>query len=170
MKIVALTILAYCLTAGIVFGDILRPAALLLLWPDRLGIPFWPLLALGSTLLSACIFLVPQRRSFALLYKLPIFIALTMTISTASVGVYADGIRQERTAAFKADASIEHSFFRSIREAPREFQFYLHTAALKYRVPYAWSYRTMNFYELPANVAVNVIPGAWLKRCSIHRT
>ena len=111
MKIAALTILAYCLTAVVVFGDIFKPVAFLLLWPNRLGLAHWRFLALGSVMLSACIFFIPNGRYFTLSYKLPFFIALAMAISTASVGHYADRIRQARTAPFEADASIEHSFF-----------------------------------------------------------
>ena len=93
-----------------------------------------------------------------------------MTFSIVSVGLYTDRKRHERTTAFAADAIVDHSFFRSIREAPRENQFYLHAAALKECVPYAWSYRRMDFYELEANTAVNVLPHDWLARCKINRT
>jgi hypothetical protein len=41
---------------------------------------------------------------------------------------------------------------------------------LKDCVPYAWSYRLMEFYQLPSDVAVNVLPQDWLERCSIQRT
>ncbi len=166
MKTVVLTILAYCLVASIAFGNVLAPLAALLLWSDRLGVPSWRIFVLGSTLLSAGIFFVPLKRP----YKLPAFVLLTMTFSIVSVGIYADRKRHERTTAFAADAIKDHSFFRSIREAPREFQFYLHAAALKQCVPYAWSYRLMDFYELPANTAVNVLPRDWLERCKINRT
>lgn len=170
MKTVALTILAYCAVALLAFGDVIAPLSLLFMWPDRLGAPLWLLIALGSVLLAAAIFMVPRRWSVSLTYKIPAFVALAMAIATTSVGIYANTLRQERILAFKADASIDHSFFRSIREAPREFQFYLHAAALKDCVPYAWSYRTMDFYELPTGVAVNVLPAEWLKHCSIHIT
>ncbi len=165
MQTLVLSILAYCLLAFIAFGDALAPLGVLF-WSDRLGMPFWKLFLLGSALLSAGVFVVPIGR----LYKLPVFVMLTMTLSIVSVGFYADQVRRELSVEFAPDAIFDHSFFRSIREAPREFQFYLHAAALKNCVPYGWSYRTMDFYELPPNVAVNVLPHDWLERCKIRRT
>lgn len=170
MKTVALTIMAYCLVALVAFGDILAPLGFLLLWGDRLGIPSYPLLVWGSLVLTSGIFLIPRRSYFPTLVKVPMFVALSLTVSTLLVGIYADKIRKERLAAFNADVSFQHSFFRSVREAPREFQFYLHAAALKNCVPYAWSYRTMSFYQLHRDVAVNVLPTEWLEHCSIRNS
>jgi hypothetical protein len=85
-------------------------------------------------------------------------------------GVYVDNVRHNHMIEFAADDYFEHSIFRSILEAPREYQFYLHAAAIKKCVPYAWGYGAMGFYRLPPNVAVNVLPDKWLRRCSIHRT
>ncbi|WP_233999610.1 hypothetical protein, partial [Erythrobacter sp. CCH5-A1] len=70
---------------------------------------------------------------------------------------------------FGADRQTQHSFLESVRHAPEEFQFFLHTAVMKHCVPYAWSYRTMNFYRIPLRAAVNVMPARWLTECSIHR-
>lgn len=165
MQTVVLTVLAYCLVAFIAFGDALAPFGILF-WSDRLGMPLWKLFVLGSVLLSGAVFFVPCSR----VYKVPAFVLLTMTLSIGSVGLYADQLRRDRSAEFAPDAIDDHSFFRSIREAPREPQFYLHAAALKNCVPYGWSYRTMDFYELPTNVAVNVLPRDWLERCKIRRT
>ena len=98
------------------------------------------------------------------------YVAAVMTTSVVGIGLYADHVRATRTTEFAADVSVGHSFFRSIRVAPSEFQFDLHAAALKRCKPYGWSYRTMDFYELPPNVAVNVLPAEWVNRCHMHRS
>lgn len=162
--------MTYCLVALIAFGDIFAPAAFATFWSDRLGVPAWRVIALVCTFLSAGIFLFPKRWLPSVSVRLSIFVSLAMTTSIGTVGVYSDQLRRDRIAVFAADEIIEHSFFRSIREAPREFQSYLHSAALKDCIPYAWSYRSMAFYRIPPNVAVNVLPGSWLTRCSIRRT
>ena len=164
IKTLALAILAYCLVAFIAFGDILSP----LLWSGRLGAPLWRVIALASALLSAVVFLVPPLSAFPTSLKLTLFVALATIVSLVSIGFYADCVRREHVTAFQGDASVDHSFFESMRKSPREYQFYLHAAALKNCVPYGWSYRTMDFYVIPAEAAVNVLPADWIKRCSIH--
>jgi hypothetical protein len=88
-------------------------------------------------------------------------------LPTFFVGIYGDFLRHGAVLAFGADEVEEHSFFRSLREAPQDFQFFLHTAALKNCTPYAWSYRTMAYYRLGPSVAGNVVPRQWIARCSI---
>ncbi|HUD95366.1 hypothetical protein [Sphingobium sp.] len=169
MKTVAMRVAAYCIVAILAFGDVFRPISLMTFWSDRLGIPHWRMLVFTSAVVATTTFFLPPRTLSALSYKIPIFIALTMVASIFSVGYFAEVVRQEKLAQFRPDEYIDLSFFKSIHEAPREFQFYLHTAALKNCVPYGWSYRTMSFYNLPPNVAVNVV-GKWAKRCGIHRS
>jgi|GEM_PF-1704158 len=160
-----LPLLAYCLVALIFFGDLLDPIGFALIWPDRLGIP-WREFALGCGVLAAIVFLIPSRKiSFA---KPALFVFLWMASAIVLTGLYADRERRSSLAAFGADATFDHTFLQSLREAPREFQFYLHAAALKDCVPYGWSYRSMAFYRIPAGVAVNVLPSSWIKRCGIH--
>lgn len=101
--------------------------------------------------------------------RLPMFVALAIVLPTIVVGLYADSERRRGVRAFGADQVEENTFFASIREAPQEYQFFLHTAALKDCAPYAWSYRTQSFYKLPPNVAVNVLPQRWIAKCGITR-
>ena len=170
MKSALAAIATYCVVALIVFGSIVTPVLFLTEWSHRLGIPFWRLIAVGCAALSAAVFLLPKSWLRSASAKLSLFIALSITSSTAAVGIYSDGIKQARIASFEADEVIEHSFFRSIREAPREAQFFVHSAALKNCVAYAWSYRTMSFYRLPPGVVQNVVPNSWLVRCPILRS
>jgi hypothetical protein len=167
---VALSFIAYFVFAYTLFGDILAPLGLMTLWHDRLGAPYWKAIIAGCFLIAAMCFFVASRLRFALPFRILIFAIVGVSLSVFSVGTYADRVRHQKIVEFNADISFENSFFRSIREAPDEFQFYLHAAALKNCRPYAWSYREMAFYELKPDVAVNVLPDEWVKRCSIHRS
>ncbi len=165
VKIVALTLGAYCLMAIIWCGDLLSPVADLLLWPDRLGIA-WRSWLLIIAVASTAVFLMP----YSLRVTAPLYVLTVMTLSVVSIAIYVDHLRASRLAEFAPDALIDHSFFRSIRIAPREDQFDLHAAALKRCTPYGWSYRMMDLYEIPPDAAVNVLPIEWTERCGIHRS
>lgn len=165
MKTLIAPILVYTIIALVGFGDLFAPLAFATVWSDRLGVASWRGIALFCILLSAGVFLLPKRWVQSTPIRLSLFVAFAMATSTAAVGIYSDRVRQDRIAAFGADERIEHSFFRSIREAPREFQFYLHSAVLKDCVAYGWSYRSMSLYRIPPNVAMNVLPISWLERC-----
>jgi len=93
-----------------------------------------------------------------------------MVLSVGLVGAYAEYLRRVRVLEFAPDSYVEKPFFRSLQEVPNDFQFFLHAAALKHCKPYAWSYREMDFYELPPDAAVNVLPAEWIKRCAIKRS
>lgn len=159
-------VLTYVGVTTLLFGSPVHPIMLALLWHDRLGAPLWQLIPpLSLVALSFTVrFMGPVESPF----RIPIFIILSILLPTAIVGVYADGIRHRAVQAFGADEVEEHSFFRSIREAPSDFQFFLHTAALKGCTPYAWSYRNMAFYVLKPDVGANVLPRKWLERCGIR--
>lgn len=167
---VCLSVLAYCVFALMVFGDMLEPIGFMTIWSDRLSIPYWRVAVVCSFVIAAVLFFVASQLRLKLPYRVLIFVVVGISLSVLSVGMYVDRIRHEKILEFNADVAIENSFFRSIREAPTEFQFFLHAAALKNCTPYAWSYRLMEFYELKPNVAINVLPDEWLKRCGIRRS
>jgi hypothetical protein len=169
MTMVAICLAAYAAVALLLYGSIFAPLALAIFWSDRLGAPNWQVLAAAGIALSALMLTRPLKTYINPLLRLPFFVAASLTLSTLFVGAYADSKRHEAVLAFAADQIMEHSFFQSIRRAPQEGQFYLHTAALKHCVPYAWSYREMTFHELVPNVAANVLPQNWLDMCSIRR-
>jgi hypothetical protein len=102
--------------------------------------------------------------------SLGFFTLISVSLSGLFVGTYAEHRRDIVVEAFAPDEQLPASFFTSLRNAPREFQFFLHGPALKNCQPYAWSYRTMSFYELPPNVAANVLPKIWIEKCNIQRT
>lgn len=165
-----LTILAYCAVALLTFGDVLSPIGFMMILPDRLGAPHWKIAVAASFVVAAIALLIRPRLVLKSLYRLPLFVAIAMIFSVTSVGIYSDWLRQQKIVEFNADAVSQYSFFRSIREVPRDFQFFLHTAALKDCVPYAWSYREMDFYQLKPDTAVNVLPRQWVEQCDIKRS
>jgi hypothetical protein len=162
MKTALLALLAYATIALIGFGSLIKPIALATIWSDRLGAPLWPALVAGSMALAASAIAIPSKWA---VYRAPVFVTLFMATTLLSVGLYADRLRKTEILRFGANRVLDHSFFQSVHESPKEFQFFLHAAALKNCVPYAWSYREMKFYRLPLGVAINVLPDAWLNAC-----
>jgi hypothetical protein len=167
MKTFALCILAYVLVAHFAFGNVFAAFTFVLLWSHRLGAPLWPALVGASALISGVVFLPRVRAIIGQPYRLAFWIASTMLLSLLFVGLYADRLRNQAVITFKPDAYFQHSFFRSIKESPKDFQFFLHAGVLKNCVPYAWSYRDMAFDRLPGSAAVNVLPRQWITTCGI---
>ncbi|AWN50994.1 hypothetical protein [Methylobacterium sp. 17Sr1-1] len=165
-----LAALAYVVATAVLFGNPLQPIAFATFWSDRLGVPHWRVIALLCVAASALIFARPLKNTVTALLRPLVFVILAVLLPTAVVGLYADGIRHRAVLAFGADEVEEQSFFTSIREAPSEFQFFLHTVALKGCTPYAWSYRKMAFFVVPPNVGANVLPQHWITRCGIVRS
>lgn len=150
--------------ATILYGSPWQPLALIVLWPERLGAPYWPAIGFAATVLAGVVFLLPARLAF---WKPALFVAAALVGATVSIGVYADQLRAEAFTRAEADKAMQHSFFRSLREAPREHQFYLHGAIMRNCVPFGWSYREMGFYRLPDGIARNVLPPDWRKECDV---
>ena len=163
-------LLAYGLTSVLLYGGPLQALGLLTFWRDRLGLAYWPALLLVAMVLA--IFLAKFSARFGMPRVLipAVFIVISMSFSALLVGSYAANQRDGIVEKFEPDVEIRSSVFASFRNAPQEFQFFLHGAALKDCKPYAWSYRQMSFYELPPNVAVNVLPASWIEECNIQRT
>lgn len=163
-------LLAYAVTSVLLYGGPLQALGLLTFWRDRLGLAYWPALLLVAMVLA--IFLTKFSARFGMPRVLlpAIFIVISMSFSALLVGSYAASQRDTIVEKFEPDVEIRSSVFASFRNAPQEFQFFLHGAALKECKPYAWSYRRMAFYELPPNVAVNVLPTSWIEECKIQRT
>jgi phosphate/sulfate permease len=110
---------------------------------------------------------ITHRKSFTIS---TIFLVVTALISfVLFAAALAENKRHKVYKSFGPGEIISNSFFRSLRETPKEYQFYLHAAALKDCKPYAWSYSEMEFYLLPDSVAPNVLPSDWVKRCNIKR-
>jgi hypothetical protein len=151
-------------------GDVIAPFALITIFSSRLGIQYWGLAVAASAGIAVLIVSPAVNRHLDLVYRPPLFVVAWMLLTVFSVGIYADWARKEKISEFKPDKEMQHSFFRSIREAPREFQFYLHSAVLKDCIPYVWSYSQMALVRLKPNVAVNVLPPTWLAQCQIKRT
>jgi len=102
----------------------------------------------------------------AFLLGLPLVLALSVAVCVAAF--LATTQRTQVIAKFNPDEIITNSFFQSIYETPKEFQFYLHAAALKDCKPYAWSYSKMDFYLLRESIAHNVVPRDWIEKCRTY--
>lgn len=164
-----LTAIAYGIVTVMLFGNPFQPLALATVWSDRLGLPNWRVIAVLCVAASALILVPPLRSKITSTLRLPIFVILAVLLPTTIVGLYADSFRRRAVLSFGADEVQEHTFFTSIREAPEEFQFFLHTAVLKDCAAYAWSYRSLTFYKLPPNVEINVLPQRWITKCGLKR-
>lgn len=162
--------LAFGFTSVPLYGGPFQALGLLTFWRDRLGLAYWPALILGAMVLAIVATKFVARFGIPRFLFPAIFISISMSFSALLVGSYAENKRGSIVEKFEPDVEIRSSIFASFRNAPREFQFFLHGAALKHCKPYAWSYRLMAFYELPPNVAVNVLPTSWVEECKIQRT
>lgn len=152
-------------TSAALFGEPDKPLTLLIFGYYRLDVQYWsePLLAgwaigaLSAGMLARTI-LAPA-----------VFVAASLCACVVLTAARVDTDRAQAIAKFGPDRLTQNSFLLSLREPRRGAQLYLHAAALKRCVPYAWSYRVMGFYPLPPNVAVNVLPSAWIGECQIVR-
>lgn len=168
VKTIIATIFAYSLTSYMMLGSIIGPILLLAFGRDRLALPDWNLLILAAILVAGGVFAILMKKGVPAWCSVPVFVVLSTVLSAVSIGTYVDHERSERIAQFNPDMVFQHSFLQSAGRGSNAFS--LHAGAMKGCVPYAWSYRTMTFYELEADTAVNVLPNAWLERCEIHRT
>ncbi|MBN9261117.1 MAG: hypothetical protein J0J14_09635 [Hyphomicrobium sp.] len=158
--------IAYVVTSQVLFDGWLKPIAIMDFWRDRVPPEYWSgPLAIGL-IVGALVALILARTTLALVGP-AVFIIVSMFTTVALTAMAVEKKRDEMTAQFKPDRLKKESFWRTIREAPADFQFFLHAAAMKQCVPYAWSYRRMDFYPLNAQTARNVIPPAWLIECGV---
>ncbi len=165
IKAIAPGCVTYVAIAIFAFGSVFKPV-FLALEPERLGAPHWTWVPLVCFAIASLSFRIPARLWFL---RGPFF----YRHRTGRFRARRRGLRRQvdksRAGEISGNPQTQHSFLQSLRNAPEEYQFYLHAAAMKDCVPYAWSYRTMSFYRVPLSAAINVVPGKWLKECSIDR-
>ncbi|UHC13828.1 hypothetical protein LRS73_14625 [Methylobacterium currus] len=135
----ALTALADSVLTTALFGGSLQPIALATLWPGRLGLEHWRMLAALGVAASTLVVSRPVRDAIPDALRPSVFVILAIHLPNTLVGLDADRVRHRAVLAFDADEVEERSSFASVSEAPTDFQFFLHTAALKNGKPYAWS-------------------------------
>ena len=155
------------------FGNPLKPVLLMML--SRVNLPgsvVYSSIIGGLLAAVVAVWLIVRQRSEkrSLGNGDPaLFVVLAMSFALLIATIETSIWRNLEIERFAPDEVYTNPFLRSLYETPREFQFYLHAAALKDCVPYAWSYREMRFYRLPNNVAVNVLPSRWIENCDIRR-
>ena len=163
-------LLAYVFVSLLLFGGPFQALGLLTFWRDRLGLDYWPAIIPVAMVFAFFVSRYAVQSGMPRPFFSAVFVAVSMSFSALLVGGYAEYRRADIVEEFKPDAELKSSIYASFHNAPREFQFFLHGAALKDCTPYAWSYRQMAFYELPPNVAINVLPSDWIQECKILRT
>ena len=160
--------LAVLITVTIVlFGSPFRAIAFAIFWQDRLAVHNWQVLVVVCVFIAVTLALSVGRKLGAVV-TIPFFCVVFPLLSVLFVGLYAGHSRREIMADFSADLQFQNSFWRSLHSAPVEWQFFLHAGAIKDCVPYAWSYRMMDMYELSPGVMFNVLPGEWLTDCDLE--
>lgn len=147
-----LAVWSYIILSLILFGDIFKPIMLLTFF-SRLDFAYW-----AGPLIAAPTLGFVIARQFVVGLRGAVFIVCSMMVCIGLTWIIVDVARAQEIRRFSPDWVVTRSFFESLQNAPKTFQFFLHAAAWKGCKPYAWSYREMRFYELPPNVAKNVMP------------
>lgn len=171
---IALFLILSLATFGTIWGSLVYALEITLLFRPRIhSAIFWSAFILGPltavlsvTLLNRTLF--QKQMSAHLRWVLGLNISIFGAILIG--GVIATTWRSIEVKRFNPDQYIAAPFVMSIQETPKDFQFFLHAAALKNCKPYIWSYSRMQFVPVRANIAVNILPNDWLRECQIERT
>lgn len=167
MKSFGLTVLVIAVVSFLFFGNALALVVLVLFVPfNRLAAPHWPWLLVAAGVLAGGISLAVSRNFATRRHVMPLFAGLWLALSVGLVGLYAEYLRTLKVAEFRPDVYVENSFFRSLHNAPAEFQFFAHAVAVKDCKLYAWSYREMAFYEVPESVGFDDPAYEWPEGCA----
>ena len=156
----------YAILSFAMFGSFFQPIMLLVFYPAELAGLHWRWIVAGGFAVGTLAFFIPARWSY---FRVPAFVAVGMLGPLFVVAVYANDMTAQALKAFGADRSTQQGFVKSLRHMTDEPKFHLHAIALKRCVPYAWSYRSLDFYRIPARAAINVLPRAWLAECPAIR-
>jgi hypothetical protein len=161
---------AYLITTFILFGGPVQPINLVILH-DRLSYLVWigPLLAA---------ILVGWLAARYIRLNVAAFIVGFLVTLVSLTGIVVDSAKLIETRRLAPDRAESAYFIESLHNsgpstdagldglwAPKKFQTFLHAAILKDCRAYAWSHRSMGYYELKPDVAQNVLPVDWLQQC-----
>ncbi|MFQ5566327.1 MAG: hypothetical protein ACE5EU_08195 [Paracoccaceae bacterium] len=165
----AITCWAYLLCALLLFGGVLKPLFFFLIASD-----LWKSLILASLIVGACVARFALRRpGFELFHPKPFkpafYVVGSILVAVVLSGIAATAMRRAAIIRLEPDHIKTVSFITSMHMAGREALSSVHAVALKDCVPYAWSYRKMEFYQLPNSIAVNILPKTWIDDCAIVR-
>jgi hypothetical protein len=90
---------------------------------------------------------------------MPTFIAVAMFAVFWTGGEMRTRFLQDAAIAkWSFDCVSKKSFVHSLNIGGEEFQFDLHTSAMKDGKSYGWSFKTLDFYEIPQSVLSNISP------------
>ncbi len=87
-----LAALSYLTLTVLIFGDPLQPIGLATRWADRLGIPFWRVIAVISVVASTLVVMKFPRNMIPAVFRPTAFVVLGILMPTIIVGLIADSI------------------------------------------------------------------------------
>lgn len=167
-----LAVMVYVVIAWICFTGPVHPIFLYLKAGERADWVYWQAATVFAgmlgTVVLAILLAVAGRKLIVLFPAVFLAVLLPATVFFASFL-----LERERTSVierFAPDRVMVNSLWQSLHQAPADYQFFLHAAALKDCQAYAWSYREMDFYPLRPDTAVNVLPRGWAEDCGIVRS
>ncbi|MEO1494092.1 MAG: hypothetical protein AAFV19_18215 [Pseudomonadota bacterium] len=166
VRTIGSSVIAYCVTVGVIFGGLFKPSFLLLTSPSYLL--FFPEMIVGGAIGFVLVFLL-TRFGHPGGFRWPAIVAATIIGGVVVAWISQSVQRGIVIEVFAPDRLETHSFLWSLRNVPAEPQIDLHAVAMKDCVPYGWGYRKRAFYEIPHNAAINVVPPGWLEECGIER-
>lgn len=161
----------YVILCGMVYGDPLGPVTRVMFgWVHLPGFVIMTSV-IGGLSVAVCAIAFTRKRFTRLINLEPVILITVLVMAPVLIASFQTHVIQRaKIAELNPDKIFTRSFILSLRNTPSEFQFYLHAAAVKDCIPYAWSYRQLEFYRLSNNVAVNVLPSRWVENCQISRT
>ena len=167
---ISFALVCYVIVALALFGNPVKPILLaigmFILAPISICVAVLAGIVLGIITFKILFEKVLKPKGLARI-GLGIFVLWMFLFTVVTTALITSALRVNAIARLSPDKVITRSFIGSLHATPDIFS--LHGAAIKNCVPYAWSYRDMDFYELRNDTAINVIPQEWLDACNIRR-
>ena len=157
---------SYIVFSLILFGNIFKPIACLFFW-KFIRIPIELLvISLSAGFVIALLIYFLLKVNWVQAYKLLVALISFGITSIIVAAALSSAIRTQKIAELAPDKIETNNFIKSLHNTPKDFQFYTHAIAVKDCKHYAWSYRELDFYELPDSIARNVTHGEWYNECN----
>lgn len=153
---------------GTIVGVLLTPVALMNLeWiaDFRAFAPKIALLSLPVAVLAFALCLsLPRLRAWSIAIPL-----VSWMIAALPAGEYVSRQAMCDTAdALGFSSVLRNSFYWSLRNAPREYQFELHATLQDGSRNLGWSYREMDWYDIPERALLNIYVNGSVLTCTPH--
>ncbi|MFT7596823.1 MAG: hypothetical protein ACI8R4_004165 [Paracoccaceae bacterium] len=159
--------LALVLLTGFALGILLTGNLFGAFYPvlffDHLPVPLWLVgLVVGLVgLVGGGVARGVLRRYLKPLVRPRSHYTVAIITGVAGMAISAEIWRTGVVSRFAPDQLETCSFLASMHSAPRDFQFYLHSAMVKDCTAYGWNYRTKAPYKIPDPAVANIMPRDW---------